>query len=322
MFQSTFSVCDYLRVCDKAFRLYGSGVLKNPAKKQEVKKIDGIGIFRLEMPAIWPQRYRMLKVIEERSDGPKGRLGSRVAYIQLKDLRKNKKVVIDADHITNMRTGAGGALAIKYIANRAIKRVSIIGAGRIARSLALAIDTLFSPQQIMVTSRNAKNVNAFVQLIDSDVRARLIPASSVSECLDSTDAVLTAVPSANPILSLNSLPTHVPVCVIAGDPRSRQLAPNVLESKTIIVDNLEQAHESGEFIHAIKRKRFGKIQLLRNDAGTVVNIGIAASGRLPSNQTPDIVYLTGLAVQDLLASIMVYENWERISGRCHSMKDS
>lgn len=310
MVRSHSSMSDYLRVCEKAFRLYGNGTIKNPSKRQSVKRINELDFLRIEMPATWPRKYEMCKIIEEKSNLLTGKLGSRIAYIVLKDLTKDKKVVIDADFITDMRTGAAGALGIKYVSNRTIKRASIVGTGRVARQLTVAMDSLIKPEEIVVTSRHRRSIKIFIQSMSSRIQARLQPANSVEECIKDTDAILTAVPTLTPILSLGLLEDNVPISVIGGDPRSRQIGPEVLESKKVIVDNLEQAHQSGEFLYAKKNERLEKINLLCGKAGKVIDIGDVACGRLSSKHPSAIVYFTGLAAQDLLASIMIYERIE------------
>ena len=116
--------------------------------------------------------------------------------------------------------------------------------------------------------------------------------------------MLTAVPTPQPILTAAAL-TEVPyLAVLAGDSRTRQLAPEVLYERTVVVDVLAQAQKSGEFRFAAEQGQAEQIALARNAEGTVLDIGAAACGRL-GTIAPSAVYLTGMGAQDLCAAAMV-----------------
>jgi len=305
-FRNRFSMEDFLEAGDLAFRLYGEGVLVNPPRYEIVESRDGLDLFRLEMPAEWPGRYRACKVIEEYSDVARGQLGQRRAFIRLEDLERGDKVELEADYVTDMRTGAAGVLGIKYLARKPVDRVGILGTGRIARTLALAADRLFALQEIRVTSRREENRRAFARQVGPQLRAELRPIATLAECTSGCDAVLTAVPTPEPILAADDLDENVCLSVMGGDGRTRQVAPEVLEQVGVVVDHLEQARKSGEFAHALAAGRFDRIDLARSAAGEVLDIGDAACGRL-GDRVPRLAYFTGLAVQDLCAAAMVYE---------------
>ena len=144
-FSGRFSMRDFLGACHQAFELYGQGVIVNPPREEVVEECGELDYFGLDMPAQWPGKYRARKIIEEFSDVKQGRLAKREAYIEFEDLQQGKVLRVDAGFITDMRTGAAGALGIKYLAGEGIRRVAVLGTGRISRNLALACDELFEP---------------------------------------------------------------------------------------------------------------------------------------------------------------------------------
>ncbi len=228
-----------------------------------------------------------------------GRLANREAYIAFEDLQQGRSWRLEAGHITDWRTGAAGALGLQYLAGAAIKRVAILGTGRIARTLALSCDVLFDLADIVCTSRREANRTAFAKAVEPDLRAPLRLATSLEACIAGADAVLTAVPTPQPILTSAALAEVPYLAVIAGDSRTRQLAPEVLYERTVVVDVLAQAQKSGEFRFAAEQ-----IALARNAEGKVLDIGDAACGRLGTS-APSAVYLTGMGAQDLCAAAMV-----------------
>ncbi|MDE2998963.1 MAG: NAD(P)-binding domain-containing protein [Gemmatimonadota bacterium] len=294
--------------CDRAFRLYGSGEALNPPRKEDVRRTEGADLFRLEMPAEWPGRYRARKVIVERSDVASGRLAGRTAVIELDDVATGRRAELDAEYLTNMRTGAAGALGVRYLAANA-EVLAIVGTGRIARALALCADAALVPREIRATSRSAANVAAFAAHVQPRVNARVRSMNAIGDCLAGADAVLTAVPTPRPILGRRDVGDAVHLSVIAGDPRTAQLDPGLLSGREVVADHPEQVLKSGDFLLA----GLGGERLVRGGEGRVLTIGDAALGRLEDRRGQGaIAYFTGMAIQDLMAAVQVYE---RVTGR-------
>ena len=295
--------------CNRAFLHYGSGEIHNPPRSESVEQRDGLDCFRLDMPAEWIGKYRARKRIEERSSVASGRLESRQAYIELEDMTRGVTVRLDAGYITDMRTGSAGALGLKYIAQRAIRCVSILGTGRVARTLALACDALFDLDEIRCTSRSAENRDAFAREMEPNLSTRLHMAASQAECLDGGDALLSAVPTPEPILNNRATEAIDYLVVVGGDSRTRQVEGAVLESRPVLIDLWEQASASGEFRWAHAAGTTEQIALVRGKDGRVLTMGDAAHGNVQLAR--GCVYLTGIAAQDLCAAVAVYERWLR-----------
>ncbi|MDE2813932.1 MAG: hypothetical protein OXM01_12940 [Gemmatimonadota bacterium] len=304
IFAHRFSTTDFLTACHQAFERYGAGVIDNPPRTESIQKRGVLDYFRLDMPAEWPGKFRARKIIEEFSDVTSGRLAKREAYIAFEDLQRGRTWRLEAGYITDWRTGAAGALGLQYLAGLAIERVAILGTGRIARTLALSCDVLFDLAEITCTSRRAANRAAFAEAVEPDLRARLRMATSLEACIAGADAVLTAVPTPQPILTAAALAEVPYLAVIAGDSRTCQLEPEVLCERTVVVDVLAQAQKSGEFRFAAEQGQVEQIALARNAESTVLDIGDAACGRL-GTIAPSAVYLTGMGAQDLCAAAMV-----------------
>ena len=304
-FAHRFSTTDFLAACHQAFERYGAGVIDNPPRTESIEKRGALDYFRLDMPAEWPGKFRAQKIIEEFSDVASGRLAKREAYIAFEDMQQGRTCRLEAGHITDWRTGAAGALGLQYLAGESIKRVAILGTGRIARTLALSCDALFDLAELACTSRREANRAAFAEAVGPDLRASLRLATSLEACIAGADAVLTAVPTPQPILTSAMLAEVPYLAVLAGDSRTRQLAPEVLCERTVVVDVLAQAQKSGEFRFATEQGQAEQIALARNAAGKVLDIGDAACGRLGTS-APSAVYLTGMGAQDLCAAAMVY----------------
>ena len=306
--QEYLSVADFLSSCDEAFRLYGTGELLNPSRQETVRE----GFFRLELPGEWTGRYRARKVIEEWSDVATGRLGERTAVIELEDLRTGRTAVLDAEYITNMRTGAASALGVRYLGTAPVRTLAVLGTGRISKALALCADQALGPVEIRATSRKAENRAAFGDAVGPRVKAELRMVDSIAACVDGVDAILTAVPTPRPILLEADISDEVHLSVIGGDSRTAQLDVGLLYHRAVVVDHLEQAQQSGDFLAVQAEGRAQEIRYAQDVDGGVQTVGDAALGRLEGLRgTGAMVYLTGMAVQDLHAAVTVYERLVR-----------
>lgn len=294
-----------VRSCREAFVQLAEGVLLNPARQEQIEERDGTSHFRLEMPSEWPGRFRSRKIVEEESDVASGRLGHRQAWIELDDLKQSRSWRFDAGHITDLRTGAAAALTLEALAPGA-RRLALIGTGRVAQVAARCAAHLLPLTEVRCTSRSAQRRVAFADALGTELGERLHMVASIDDCLQSVDAVITAVPTPTPILSLSHVEAIDAIVAVAGDGRTRQLAPEVLNSRPVVVDHEDQAWVSGEFRHARQTGQEADIQLARRADGAALTVPHLVAGAPIS--PPCIGYLTGLAVQDLCITIALQES--------------
>ncbi|MDA0709616.1 MAG: NAD(P)-binding domain-containing protein [bacterium] len=302
---------DFVSSCDDAFRLYGSGEMLNPARNESMTREGGLEVFRLELPGEWVGRFRARKVIVERSNPLTGRLGERTAVIELEDLTGQTLCLFDAEYITNMRTGAAGVLAVKYLGRLPIRKLSILGTGRIARALALCADAVLRPETICVTSRKPESRHAFAEEIGPRLGCELLLSPTIEACVSHSDAILAAVPTATPVLTRAMVASGTHISVLGGDPRTEQLDPELFLSRPLLPDHANQVLQSGEFLAAEKAGRQAK--WVTGTAGEKKDIGHAALGKLENLRGKGaIVYFSGMAIQDLHAASVA---WERFRDR-------
>ena len=303
--------------CREAFEMVGRGEILNPVRQQRVEVRDGLDYFGLDMPAEWPGHDRSRKIIEEYSDVAAGQLARREAYIQFDDLQAGVSLRLDAGVITDMRTGAAAAVGLSYLADRVVGRVAVLGTGRVARQVVLACDHLFPLTELRSTSRRATNRDTFAAQVGPSLKTPLTMTTSIEACVEGVDAVLMAVPTPEPIVNVDLLKGVDSVVIIAGDSRTRQVTQQVLCDRPVVVDHYEQALTSGEFRWAAEQNRLQEINLMRSPTGDVLSIADAACGRVSA--PGGVVYLTGMAAQDLCAAVRIHARWtqHRETGSAH-----
>ena len=306
---SLMTPADFVESCHTAFQLYGTGEMINPTREESVHQEDGMDVFHLELPGEWRDKYQGKKVIEERSDVKTGRLGDRSAVIELDDLVLEKQVVLDAEYITNMRTGAAGVLGAQYLCRKPIRKVAILGTGRIAKALALCADVALHPQMICATSRKASSRDAFANDMTSQLACKLEMRTTIADCVADADVILAAVPTPNPVLKKDMVGALTHISVLGGDQRTQQLEQDLFLSRRVVPDHAEQVLKSGEFLTA--HEAGGEVLWAKNERGEIQNVGHAALGQLENlRQTGAIVYFSGMAIQDVHAASVVWQRYQ------------
>lgn len=306
---SLMTPADFVASCDMAFQLYGRGEMVNPAREESLSQENGMDIFHLELPGEWCGKYRGKKVIEERSDVKTGRLGERSAVIELNDLVQGRQIVLDAEYITNMRTGAAGVLGAKYMCREPITKVAVLGTGRIAKALALCADVALNPQLICATSRKFESREAFANDVSSQLACGLEMRSTIEDCVADADVILAAVPTPTPVLKKDMVDALTHISVLGGDQRTQQLEQDLFLSRRMVPDHAEQVLKSGEFLVA---HQAGKDMMwVKNASGDIQNVGHAALGHLENlRQVGAIVYFSGMAIQDVHAASVVWQRYQ------------
>lgn len=300
-----FSMDDFIWACDRAFHLFNLGKVKNLPREERIEKLGDLDSFQLKMCSIWPGFYKACKIINEQSNVKTGSLAKRSAFIDFQDIKNNLSVKLDAGIITDMRTGASGALALKYVGDRPLSRIAIVGTGRVARNLAIACDKLFELENIFCTSRQKHNREAFFYHIKDKVKASLQMFPSIDECLDGVDALFMAVPTPLPIIEDSVLERLSFLVVIGGDSRTRQVPQKILERYPIVVDEMTQARNSGEFLWARDEGHEDLLMFSKSCKGDPLILNDYL--QLNSKTDKAVVYLTGLAFHDLCVAAMIYE---------------
>ena len=302
--QELLNIGDFVRSCDEAFRLYGVGELINHPRELTLTQADGADVFRLSLSGCWTGILEGHKIIVERSDIRTGRLGDRTAAIELVLTDSEQTIHLDAETITNRRTGCAAALAARYLGPQNCRTVAIIGTGRVAESAALAVDLVIAPETIRATSRSREKRELFAEQIEASVEAELNMVETVEEAVFEAEVVVAAVPTPEPVLSNRMLRANAHLSVVAGDPRTVQLEKDILINRTVVVDHFDQTMASGEFVRyseSIPKVSFAEIE------GKTATIGDAALGRLEILKTSGCVaYFTGMAIQDLHAGYTAF----------------
>lgn len=209
--------------------------------------------------------------------------------------------------ITDMRTGAAGGVAARYLARKDSRVVGFVGAGDQARTqLAALLEVFESFDEVRVWSRSEEARMRFKDEMTMKYGhlCKIIAVQSIKEAVNGADIIVTATPSRMPLVMDEWVQagTHFN-CIGADAPGKEEVDPLILKRAKIVVDDWEQASHSGEI-----NVPLSKGLLSRGDIWA--EIGEIVAGIKPgrtSNDEITVFVSTGLAIQDAVTANLVYQ---------------
>jgi len=285
------------RAIETAFADHARGVVQMPPK---VYITLPEGDFRT-MPAYLPSlSLAGVKVVNVHPGNPAKDLPSVMALTIILDIATGTPVaILNATKLTDMRTGAAGAVAAKYLSPKKEIVLGLIGAGRQAEAQYRAISLELDICEIKCWSRNSLHAEKFAHSI-TEHDARSVPLEKACNC----DLLVTTTPSRAPVVRSEWVQEGTHINAIGADaPGKQELDPLLLKRGQVFVDDMSQAVHSGEVNVPINCGIFTPEDI----AGTLGEVVIGMKKRKKADQIT-IFDSTGLAIQDLAIAAIAMRN--------------
>ena len=204
-------------------------------------------------------------------------------------------ILRDEGWLTDMRTGLGGAIATKALANEDAEKVLIIGSGIQAQFQAKCLASLMPSRSFNFNlwGRNEDAVKVLVeelrgQSLNADV------AKNLDEQVSLADIIITTTPATSALFGDNLVKPGTHITAIGADTHGkRELPTSLIESASLLVcDMMSQSLNHGEF-QVINDTNLSQKVL---ELGAILSTSCA--GRTSDNDIT-IADLTGIAAQDI-----------------------
>jgi len=218
-------------------------------------------------------------------------------------------LLLDNGYITDLRTGAAGAVAAKHLARMDAARVGIVGSGAQARFQARMLAHVRNFHELRIWGRDAKKTQACVDELRRDPAlprgCKFRAAASVSDAVEGADIVITVTASREPLVRPEWIKAGALVIAVGSDaPDKQELDVGVLaKANRIVADSLPQCLRLGEIHHAIELAAITEGQV-------AAELGEITAGLKPGRQSETEIIvcdLTGIGVQDVAAAALVLE---------------
>ncbi len=214
-----------------------------------------------------------------------------------------KALLQDNGYLTELRTGAAGALAARFLTRDTPLRVGVIGAGAQARYQMRALARVRSLDAVRVWSPVPQEVEAYREEMEPELGAMVEAGATAEEAVRGAELVVTVTPSRDPILRYDWLAPGATVVAVGSDgPEKQELAGEILgRADKVVVDSREQCMGLGETHHAVKDGHL--------DPGAIyAELGEVVLGTRPGREADELIVcdLTGVGAQD---AAMAGEVW-------------
>jgi ornithine cyclodeaminase len=214
-------------------------------------------------------------------------------------------LLLDNGFLTDLRTGAAGAVAAEYLARPSLHKVAMIGAGLEARFQLRALADVRQIPVVEAWSRTRERAESFSREMREELGLDVGVADTVESAVREADLIVTATPSRDPLIRAEWLMPGAHVTALGSDgPDKQELDVGVLARADVLVaDDLEQCASKGEIHHALEIGAIGREDVAA-ELGDVV-LG-RHQGRTADDQIT-VCDLTGVGVQDLAAASVTLE---------------
>jgi len=212
-------------------------------------------------------------------------------------------VLLDNGYLTQVRTGAAGAVAAKYLAPKKVVSAGVIGSGTQARFQMRALSLVRSFNTIYMFSLDSEKIkDKYAEEIGEELGVPVVKAKSVEQVVMNSQVVVTTTPSRKGYINPQWLHKGLHITAMGSDTEEKQELEAMCFSKAdkIVCDSRSQVFRLGELRSALAQ---GIISENSNviELGEIING--TATGRENENEIT-ICDLTGVGVQDTMIALL------------------
>jgi ornithine cyclodeaminase len=213
-------------------------------------------------------------------------------------------VLLDNAYLTDVRTGAAGAVAAKHLARQGKLVAGILGTGVQARYQLEALKVVRDVARAVVWGRDGAKAKAYADEMTKKLGIPVTAASSAEEAVRASDVLVTTTNAKEALVKVDWLKPGLHITAMGADLAGKQeLDPAILgRADRVVCDRRSQCERMGELQHALAS---GAIK----SASSVAELGEVAAGRAPgrtSDSQITVCDLTGTGVQDTAIGVLAY----------------
>jgi ornithine cyclodeaminase len=221
--------------------------------------------------------------------------------LQLFDLASGALLaVMDAGHLSAVRTGVVGALATDVLARPDATRVAFLGAGNRAVLQLKSMRLVRTLAQAFVYDTDFTRAAAFATRMYQQLSLPVQPVLSVAEAVAEADIVVTTLPAGHSVLSSEWVRPGMHITALGADESDKvELPAELLQRATFVCDHRGMAVSSGMVGGAGP-----------DESSINAELGEIIAGMRPGRTSPEqltVFGMVGLPFQDLAAAWHVYQ---------------
>jgi ornithine cyclodeaminase len=214
-------------------------------------------------------------------------------------------LLLDNGYLTDVRTGAAGAVAADVLARSAIETVGVIGSGVQARHQVRCLREVRSFTRLVAWSIDPSGLGAYCDEMRDAFGLDAFAAPGPEAVARAADVLVTATPARAAIVMAGWVRPGTHVTALGADgPGKQELDPQLSAAADLfVVDRLSQCRRLGELQHALAAR------LLREE-DVHAELGEIVAGKKKGRSHDHeitIADLTGVGFQDTAIASLAYE---------------
>ncbi len=212
--------------------------------------------------------------------------------------------LLDSSELTALRTAAATAVAAKHLARADSTTATLVGCGRQAKAQLRALGRVLQLRRAFALDADPARAEGYAHDMTSELAIEVTPVEDLRFALSETDVLVTCTPSRTAFVRREDVRPGTFIAAVGADDEGKQeIEEALMAASVVVVDLLPQAALIGDLHHAIARGRM-RVEDVRAELGAVV------AGRAPGRTSREEITIfdsTGIALQDLVAAVAVYE---------------
>jgi alanine dehydrogenase len=281
-----------LEALEVGFRAYSTGGASVPPRTAARAPAGLVGA----MPAWVSGGGMALKAVTVFPDNAERGLPTHQGVITLFDEQTGSLLcVMDAEHITAMRTAGGAAVSVRVLARAGAKTLAILGGGVQGRAHLATVPLVRDFTEIRVSSRATDRAHILAAL-----DRRCVAVETFEEAVRGADVVCCCTDARAPITSYDWLGSGTHVTSVGGT-FGPEVDPETMRRARIFVEWKGAAENAPPA---------GAHELQGRDPGTIEELGAVLAGLKPGRQNEEEITVyksTGSGFEDAVTARMVYD---------------
>jgi ornithine cyclodeaminase len=211
-------------------------------------------------------------------------------------------VLLDNGFLTDVRTGAAGAVAARYLAREGVETVGVIGAGAQARYQMMGLKQVRDFQRVLVYS--LAGMESYVEEMPDVLGVEVLPMESAEAVVKGSEILVTTTPSKQPYLKAEWLHPGLHITAMGADAEGKQElhAEALGRADLLVCDRRSQAFRLGECHHGLEAG-------VLSSPEEALELGEITSGQQlgrTSDEQITVCDLTGTGMQDTVIAAFAY----------------
>ncbi|HEX4631204.1 MAG TPA: ornithine cyclodeaminase family protein [Chthoniobacterales bacterium] len=299
------TIPDCIRAVEEMFRQLGDGKLPPPGILGIKSKQGGLHIKAAHLSGA--RDYIVAKL---NTNFPRNRIDHGLPTIQglivvCDGVNGRPLAVLDSIDLTIKRTAAASAVAAKYLARPDSTLATICGCGQQAAAQLSAICTILPLKEVYAFDSDPNAAKNFAVTLTQEFAFAIKPTRDLPSALQRSDVCITCTTATEFFVRKADVPAGIFIAAVgADDSHKQEIEPALIAAAKVVADSLDQCSTIGDTHHAIATG------LMRKE-DVYAELSEIVAGKKPGRTSDDEITIfdsTGIALEDAVAAVAVYEN--------------